>query len=139
MSESVPEGYQPLPLDRGFEARIGPLYVRFDDAVARIGVRVVEHHLNPGGRLHGGMSMTLVDEAAALAAFRALGADARFATISLNCDFMAAGAVGDWVEAEAEIVRQTRRLLFVRARAFTADRLLLTASGIWRLFPAGPE
>ena len=137
MSESVPEGYRPLPLDRGFEARIGPLFFRPEGAGPRIGVRVAEHHLNPGGRLHGGMLMTLVDEAVALAAFRALGTGARFATISLNCDFMAAGVAGDWGEAEAEIVRRTRRLLFVRANAFTADRQLLTASGIWRLFTTG--
>ena len=123
-----------MPFQRGFEHRVGPLYVRADAEPARIGFRVAENHLNPNGTLHGGMLMTLTDDAVAVAALRALGSTARFATVSLNCDFLSSGSLDDWIEAEAEIVRRTRQFFFVRIMVSCEGRLMATASGLWRLF-----
>ncbi len=134
MSNDVPQGYQSWPFDRGFEPLVGPLYVRLEGPNVRVAFRVASHHLNIRGHLHGGMLMTLIDEAVALAAAHSLGSDAAFATISLNCDFVAPGEKDDWVEAEAELVRRTRRLLFARAQAVVGQKLLVTASGINRVF-----
>ena len=134
MTEDVPQGYQSWPFDRGFEPLVGPLYLRLDGSNAKVAFRVASHHLNIRGHLHGGMLMTLIDEAVALAAAHSLGSDAAFATISLNCDFVAPGEKDDWVEAEAELVRHTRRLLFARAQAVAGQKLLVTASGINRVF-----
>ena len=56
------------------------------------------------------------------------------ATVSLNGDFLAAATVGEWVEAEGEVVRRTRALVFTRGAILCGERTLLTASGLWKIF-----
>ena len=132
----VPEGYLPFPIEGGFEAHVGPLYIRRLDDAVRLGFRVAEKHLNPRRTLHGGMMMTLIDDAIAVA----VGVDTAnpsMATVSLNGDFLAAAKADGWVEAEGEVVRRTRELVFTRGAITCEGRTLFTASGVWKLFESG--
>ncbi|MBM3517860.1 MAG: PaaI family thioesterase [Alphaproteobacteria bacterium] len=133
MPESVPEGFKPFPIAAGFELRFGPLYIDPTGARPRLGLQVAEHHLNPLGILHGGVVMALADEVIAVTLLAHVEGRS-FATISLNCDFLAAGKPGEWVEAAAEVVRLTQSLAFMRATVASDTRALATASGMWRLF-----
>ena len=130
---TVPEGYHPFPIDSGFEAHVGPLYVRQREGTVRIGFRVAEKHLNPRRTLHGGMMMTLIDDAIAMAVGMETASPA-MATVSLNGDFLAAAKAGEWVEAEGEVVRRTRELVFTRGAIVCGARTLFTASGVWKIF-----
>ncbi len=129
----IPDGYEPFPVAGGFEAQVGPLYFRRIEGVMRLGFRVAEKHLNPRRTLHGGMMMTLIDDAIAMAVGMET-ANAAMATVSLNGDFLAAAKADEWVEAEGAVVRRTRELVFTRGAIFCGERTLFTASGVWKIF-----
>jgi len=83
----VPEGFEPIDLGNGFDARFGPVYMHKDGG--RLGFRVASHHLNPVGGCHGGAMATFADMQ--IAAVRpGLGTKAgHMPTISLSVDYLA--------------------------------------------------
>jgi uncharacterized protein (TIGR00369 family) len=129
---SIPENFSEAGSSVGFSAAVGPFYRWNGEGPTRLAFRALERHANPIGRVHGGALMTLADQASGYAIARSLDEKRPFATVSLNCDFLAAARTGDWVEAEATITRRTRSLVFTHVRVSSGDELLLTASGIWK-------
>ena len=78
-----------------------------------------------------GMLMTFIDRTLGSLVWHAI--DGRpCATVSLNTDFLAPARPGDWIECRGQVTRQTRALVFVRGELTTADRTLMTASGVWK-------
>ena len=51
-------------------------------------------------------------------------------TISLNGEFIAAGELGDFVEARGRVVRSTRSLVFVQGEIVVGEKILVNYSGI---------
>ena len=49
-------------------------------------------------------------------------------TMTFNSEFIGAGAPGEWVEAQGEVVRDTRSVIFVRGTMTQAARPLLSFS-----------
>jgi acyl-coenzyme A thioesterase PaaI-like protein len=70
---------------------------------------------NLSDNLHGGATLTFID-IALFAGARACGVDLGDVpvTVDLSCQFVGAGAIGVPTFAEVEVVRETRRLVFVR-------------------------
>ena len=58
----------------------------------------------------------------------------RCVTVSFQGDFVAAGKLGELVEARGEIVRRSRTLTFVRALIRVDDRTLMSCSAVTRRF-----
>lgn len=131
---AVPDGYE-IYEDQTFNSFVGPFYVRAEGGNLHAMFEVKPHHLNHGGVLHGGMLMTFAD--------MLLGKAARAvepkpcATISLNCDFVAAARLGEWVRGTSRVVRKTRSILFLSGEVFTGERTILTASGLWKVIGPG--
>lgn len=119
----------------GFNAYVGPLY-RLPDAeegtVKRFAFVIADKHMNAGGSVHGGMLMTLADVAMGRTARLATDA-ASGSTVSLNCDFVGPGRLGDLVEARVRVTRRARTMVFVSAELWARDRLLLVATGLWKI------
>lgn len=131
---STPNGYDLCPrLDGDFGASLGPLYRRRDGG--GFALRVELKHRNVRGVIHGGALMTLADQVLGLTVQQAIdGAPA--ATVSLNCDLVASAEPGDLIEGEAYVTRVTRSLVFVHGTLRCGEKLILTASGLWkRLHP----
>ena len=57
-------------------------------------------------------------------------------TVSMTFDFVAPAKVGDWVEGRAEVVRQTRSLLFTNIYLTVGEEKFLRASQIAKI-PSG--
>lgn len=133
MSATIPEGFRPAPGGGPFGKEVGPFYLSGGEKDFRIGLRIEERHTNPNGSVHGGVFMTLADHAGSLAIFRSLSEKRPFATVSLNCDFLAPAKEGDWIEGWGEVVRRTRTLAFANATIELAGQPLVRASGIWKL------
>ena len=70
-----------------FGELVGPIWRRDDGERLRFGFVVAPKHLNRAGILHGGMLMTLADQAMAMTARRVTGGK-RHATIELNTQFV---------------------------------------------------
>ena len=75
--------------------------------------------------------MTLADQVLGLTVVRALGNNPA-ATVSLNCDFINGAVPGDLIEGEAKVTRITNSVVFVQGSLYCGERLILTASGLWK-------
>jgi acyl-coenzyme A thioesterase PaaI-like protein len=51
----------------------------------------------------------------------------------MTFDFVAPARVGDWVEGRAELIRQTRTLLFTNIYLTVGDQKILRASSIAKI------
>jgi len=133
----IPEGYESI-FESGFNGFLGPIYMKQRaDKIRHFILPVRPEHLNMGGVVHGGVLMSLADVALGVNVVRSVGRPA--ATISLDCNFVAAGKLGEVLEATAEITRETRDVVFVQGRVYTEQRTLLTAQGIWKLIHVKPK
>ncbi len=131
----IPEGYRLFEFVDPFEELVGPLCFREDaDGRLRFAFEATPQHANTSGQIHGGMLVTFADFALCLAATHGLAGE-RCVTVSLSCEFIASGAVGDFVESTAEVVRRTRSLTFVRGQVTAGDRTLLNYSSIVKRLP----
>ena len=82
------------------------------------------------------MFLTLVDTAMTMAANRAAPKGQHTVTTSLTSDFLAPARAGDWIEAEARVLRAGRTLIVLdcHVRKDGADgQLLLRASGSFQV------
>jgi uncharacterized protein (TIGR00369 family) len=119
----------------GFNKYVGPLYRlpdAEDGALKRFVFCVADKHMNGAGTVHGGMLMGFADTAMSRTSRLVSGAKS-CSTVSLNCDFVGPGKLGDTIEARVRVTRQTRTLVFVSAELVTDGRTLLVATGLWRI------
>lgn len=75
-------------------------------------MRVASHHLNGGGVMHGGAIMTFADYS--LYVFSNSLRDGAAVTISLNGDFLSPAHNGAVIECTGEVIKRTKRLIFLR-------------------------
>lgn len=133
MSDAGTRGAQRMGL-RGFGALFGPVWR--EEGANRFEVRVGTRHLNPRGRLHGAMSMTMQSlafhcvAAESAAAIRPCG---RPQLLSFHCEFVASAREGALVSAFASVTRMTRSLLFLTGQLKEGDNPLMAASAVFRL------
>ena len=112
---------------------VGPIWRR-DTPELRWAFVVEAKHLNRSGNLHGGMLMTMADQAMAFTARKATGK--QHATMELHIHFVGVVKLGEFVEARAEVVRATRSVVFLETKMFVGDRLVAAANGIWKIIGA---
>ena len=97
-----------------YNAFLEPIHVRVEDGVARVRMTPGLHHSNMREAVHGGALLGFMD-VALFAASRGLGALAGTAvTLDLSAQFIDAGRIGEPLEARVELLRETRRMLFLR-------------------------
>ena len=122
-----------LAAEERFNAVIGKLLVRADGpgrAVCRMFPEV--RHSNLGDMVHGGALLTFVDMAL-FAGGRLAGADVvRAVTLDLSTRFLAPGKIGVPLDAEVELLRETKRLAFFAGRVVQEGELIASFSGALR-------
>jgi uncharacterized protein (TIGR00369 family) len=126
---AVPDLFAPLE-PSPFGELIGPVYIRVDDSVPVLGVRVQSHHANRRGYAHGGLLMTLADIAVSRAAWAHVPPGASLATAALQISFLESVGDGQWLEAVPRIDRLGRSLIHascvVQTREVAVARVLAT-------------
>jgi uncharacterized protein (TIGR00369 family) len=121
-----------------FETAIGPFCFRLEPGKARCAFQPRPAHLNGGGTIHGGALMSFADFALFCIAHNAL-AGAKAVTVTCNGEFLSAGGLDGVVEAEGEVLRATRSLIFVRGLVTQLSRPLLAFSGTLKKIGATPQ
>jgi acyl-coenzyme A thioesterase PaaI-like protein len=117
----------------GFNLYAGPFWrLPPDGPVHRFALIPEEKHLNCNGSLHGGMLMTFADISMSRAS-RAVSGAQSCSTVSLTCDFIGPGKLGDVIESRVRVTRQTRTLIFLSADIVAGDRVLGVATGLWKI------
>lgn len=117
--------------DGPFGELVGPLFATRPPDSLRFAFLPQKHHTNGGGNMHGGMLMMLADQILGMTVRKAIDG-ARSVTLNLDCDFVASARPGEWLEGEAEIIRQTRSMVFVRGSIRCGENIVLSISGIWK-------
>jgi uncharacterized protein (TIGR00369 family) len=112
-----------------FETLLGPFYFRIDDGRARCAFQPRREHLNGGGAIHGGALMSFADFALFSIAHNALQGGAKAVTLSFNSEFVSAGDLDGLVEADGEVLRDGRSVIFLRGVVTQRARPVLAFSG----------
>ncbi|MGB0410000.1 MAG: PaaI family thioesterase [Pikeienuella sp.] len=116
---------------KGFNKYVGPFNIaRIADDRFYMCLTIRDEHLNQGGVVHGGVSMTLADNGMGVAAFISAGQPA--STIEFSAKFIAAAKMGDPLHGEAVIERRTKDLCFLTAELWSGQRKSFVASGVWK-------
>jgi uncharacterized protein (TIGR00369 family) len=119
--------------DTRFHATIGKLLVRAGGA-GRATCRMFpeERHANLGNMVHGGAILTFVDMAL-FAAGRLTGADVmRAVTLDCHVNFLSPGRIGVPLDAELELLRETKRLAIMQGKVVQDGELVAAFSGTLR-------
>jgi uncharacterized protein (TIGR00369 family) len=123
-----------MSLGGAFTMNNGPLYGRWTGERVQVGFRVEERHTNPYKNCHGGMLATFADMLLPCAAHYQTLTERRFLpTISLNIDYLGPAAMGAWVQGEADVLRQTRNLMFAQGLVTADGQPALRVNGIFKL------
>ncbi len=127
-----------LPDDTKFNSVIGKLLVRADGPGRAVCRMFPEgRHSNLGDMVHGGAILTFVDMAF-FAGGRLAGADVvRAVTLDCSVRFLSRGRIGVPLDAEVELLRETKRLVFLAGRLVQEGELVASFSGALR--KAGKE
>ncbi len=125
-----PDAYRVSDPVDPFETAAGNFYEPLDHGDdPRVVLLVEEKHCNSSGVTHGGLLMTMADLTLCMAGRQGLP-DERVITVSLDCQFISAGVIGDFLVARARVTRQGGSLVFVRGEVMAGDKVLLTASAV---------
>jgi acyl-coenzyme A thioesterase PaaI-like protein len=132
---NIPDGFEPFIENTGYIGHNGPYFVKLASDGSRIfGFATDDRHGNPNNVIHGAALTGFVDT---LLGHLIVKETARFcATISLSTEFITGAPVGSWVEAAASIKKTTNSLAFVGADVYFEGDILLSASGVFKLFRA---
>lgn len=116
-----------------FNAVIGKLLVRADgpgQAVCRMFPE--ERHANLGDMVHGGAILTFIDMAL-FAGGRLAGANVKRAvTLDLSTRFLSRGRIGVPLDAQVELLRETKRLVFLAGKLVQEEELVAHFTGALR-------
>ena len=98
-----------------FNGYLEPLLVRVEGPIARVRMNPRHEHSNMRNQVHGGALLGFMD-VALFAAARGLGVlmAGGAVTLDLSAQFIGGGQIGVPLEAQVELLRETKRLLFLR-------------------------
>ncbi len=133
MSDSIPAGFEPFPVNKGFAVHVGPLYFKQTETAGILGFRVMPHHLNPVGNCHGGMMMTVMDMALGFNTRMAAGNESFPPSIQLAYDFLQPAELGDWLESDVTFTHTTRRMGFADGFLIGPRGPVMRCNGICKL------
>jgi len=93
------------------------------DGKAHCRIALREHHMNKGGRVHGGVLTSLADTAAGVAVRTVRPEDSQAATTDLSIAFIRP-PTGSSLDAHAEVIHAGRRLFRAEISVFSDEKLV---------------
>lgn len=99
----------------------------------RLRIHPQRHHTNAADKLHGGTILGHIDVSLFAAMYMLRGIDpGRSVTVDLNTQFIGAGDPSQPLDAVVEVLRETRRLAFLRGLTVQAEMKIASFSGTVR-------
>ncbi|WP_295528318.1 PaaI family thioesterase [Novosphingobium sp. Chol11] len=117
---------------------LGSMLVRREDLAGgnpavRLRMFTRKQHSNLLDAVHGAITLALIDVSLFVCMRHALEGDAAGSvTLDLSTQFIGAGMVGQPLDAVAEVLRETRRLVFLRGTVEQGDHLVAAFNGTVR-------
>lgn len=129
-----PQGWTKLDQFDPFEAHLGPYFERRVDGVREFAFIIDDRHVNAKGVAHGGALMTFADAALGFSIWDATDR-APCVTVSQQSNFTSSAVAGDLITCRPEVVRKTREIIFMRADFVAGEKVVFTATAIWKIWP----
>ena len=115
----------------------GILFRNISDTEYEFKTTINENHLNAIGITHGGFICSLIDAGAGTAAHRCAG-QAPCVTVSLDLKFIATTKIGDEIVGFTKILKKTKSMVFLICHLKSKDKIIASASGIWKILKTKP-
>ena len=135
------EEFEQISVKPGFMKHNGGLLFKtISENEYQFKTTINENHLNAAGITHGGFIAALVDAGAGTAAHRT-AINRPCVTISLELKFISAVKLGQELFGKTKIQKKTKSLVFLTCELTTANKIVATASGVWKILKlsgAGP-
>ena len=133
--------FEQISLKPGFMKHNGGLLFRtISEKEYQFKTTIKENHLNAAGITHGGFIAAVVDAGAGTAAHRTAGKEP-CVTISLELKFISPVKLGQELIGTTKIQKKTKSMVFLTCELKTSDKIVATASGVWKILKltgAGP-
>jgi len=115
-------------------AFIGPMLLRNEgETSCRVRIAMEERHTNAGGVIHGGTILGFADVSIFAATYLLTGTDPiGSVTLDLSTQFIGAGSARKPLDSVVEVLRETKRLCFVRGLIVQGDRTVAAFSSTIR-------
>ena len=122
-SPTVPPGFGPILRSSPVLDALGGFMSRGDGDALEIGLLVGPTHLNARGRLHGGVTATLLDVAIGYMLAARTGGRRRL-TARLTIDYRAAADEGEWLQVFLDRADEDGRKTHALGRLMAGERLV---------------
>jgi uncharacterized protein (TIGR00369 family) len=131
--------FEQISLKPGFMQHNGGLLFRkINEIEYEFKSTIKDNHLNAAGITHGGYIAALIDAGAGTSAHRASD-NAPCVTISLDLKFIGASKTGDEIIGRTKILKKTNTLIFLFCELKCNDKIIASASGIWKILKVKPS
>ena len=131
--------FEQISLKPGFMKHNGGLLFRnISETEYEFKSIINQNHLNAANITHGGFIATLIDAGAGTSAHRASN-NSPCVTISLDLKFIGASKAGDEIIGKVKILKKTKSLIFLFGQLFCDEKIIASASGIWKILKAKPS
>ena len=116
-----------------YNSFLGPMMVRIEGGIALVRMTPERRHSNLRNNVHGGTLLGFID-VALFAASRSFGliTAASAVTLDLSTQFIGGGRIGEPIEAQVELLRETGRLLFLRGLIVQGEEKIMSFSATIR-------
>ena len=129
----APSGFHPILHGLNFNSHAGPFFYRVTARSLVTGFRIQQHHANPVGMMHGGMSVVFADMTLGLGMSVKCGISIFMPTVNLTTDFLSGGKAGAWVEGDARLIRRTGGMVFAETLLTADGEPFLRCSGVMKI------
>jgi len=129
-----PPGFEVSDSGGTFNDHIGPIWCRRSETASTLLFKIEKHHTNPNGTIHGGVLLSLFDIVLghAIEGLRDGPEFHHAITMHLDCNFISGATLGEIVRAESRADKVGRSVAFSRAEIRVDDRLIATASALYK-------
>ena len=115
----------------------GVLFKKISETEYQFKSKINENHLNTAGITHGGYLSALIDSGAGTAAHRAAD-NMPCVTISLDLKFIGSSKIGDEIIGYTKILKKTNTLVFLFCELKCNNKIITSASGVWKILKIKP-
>jgi len=132
------EEFQQISIKPGFmKHNGGVLFKKISETEYQFKSKINENHLNSAGITHGGYLSALIDSGAGTAAHRAAD-NMPCVTISLDLKFIGSSKIGDEIIGYTKILKKTNTLVFLFCELKCNNKIITSASGVWKILKIKP-
>tara|TARA_B100001057_G_C22802540_1_gene932084 strand:- start:379 stop:810 length:432 start_codon:yes stop_codon:yes gene_type:complete len=133
------KNFEQISLKQGFMKHNGGLLFRnISETEYEFKSTINENHLNAANITHGGYIAALIDAGAGTSAHRT-SKNAPCVTVSLDLKFIGTSKVGDEIIGKTKILKKTNSLIFLFCQLTCKDKIIASASGIWKILKSNPS